>query len=40
MGNSSVKDAVEEAEGDRSLDLSCKLTPQQYVKVCTQNYEY
>lgn len=32
MGNSSVKEAVEEAEGDRCLDLSCKLDPQQYVK--------
>ncbi|XP_068245602.1 uncharacterized protein [Palaemon carinicauda] len=32
MGNSSVKEAVEEAEGDRSLDLSCRLDPQQYLK--------
>lgn len=33
MGNSSVKEAAEEAKGNRSLNLSCKLTPKQYVKV-------
>ncbi|XP_045600489.2 uncharacterized protein [Procambarus clarkii] len=32
MGNSSVKEATEKAEGDRSLDLSCKFTPSQYLK--------
>lgn len=33
MGNSSVKEAIEEAKVNRSLDLSRKLTPKQYVKV-------
>lgn len=33
MGNSSVKGAAEEAKGNRSLNLSCKLTPKQYVKI-------
>ncbi|KAG7163663.1 Dynein regulatory complex subunit 7-like 1 [Homarus americanus] len=32
MGNTTVKDAVEGSEGNRSLDLSCKLTPSQYIK--------
>ncbi|XP_045125668.1 uncharacterized protein LOC123512978 isoform X2 [Portunus trituberculatus] len=32
MGNSSVKEAAEEAKGNRSLNLSFKLTPKQYVK--------
>ncbi|MPC34076.1 Plant intracellular Ras-group-related LRR protein 8 [Portunus trituberculatus] len=33
MGNSSVKEAAEEAKGNRSLNLSFKLTPKQYVKI-------
>lgn len=33
MGNSSTKEATEEAKANRSLNLSCKLTPKQYVKV-------
>ena len=33
MGNNAAKDAVEEAEGNTSLDLSHKLTPEQYEKV-------
>lgn len=32
MGNSGVKEAVEEAEGNRSLDISRKLNSQQYLK--------
>lgn len=33
MGSSSTKEATEEAKANRSLNLSCKLTPKQYVKA-------
>ncbi|XP_071542410.1 uncharacterized protein [Panulirus ornatus] len=32
MGNSAIKEATEDAEGSRNLDLSCKLTPSQFLK--------